>query len=427
MLLSITYPDGETTTFTYDSDRAMTSVTSPDGYKLQFTYTPLKNGKRVSKVVESANGSTGQTITFDYSQYGQTVIRSSGKDGVFGNNDDIYTTVKFDKAGRTVCSEATCYGKTLAASAAEYTASNPNSNASNIKQLNRLSKSMSGGQYVRNYLRDGSADTGSSWTKLQWNGTANYDGFVTGRQKLYGRWSYYIDSKTFSDRAAARACQSLASGQFKAGITYTFSAWVKTENIVPRDAAVPYGAQLLATYWLPDGSTVDNVSEALIGTTDPNINNGWQRLTVSFFVPSNATKVNCNIMVRDATGKAWFDGMQLEEGASAGPFNMINNSSFERYSKASNGAYLPEDWNGYRTDATDSVDNAHSKDSGHAFRFGSIATVPKEMNQVLYFDGATAQNLDDTYILSGWVYANPVGGSNENNKVSLAAKIVYSD
>ena len=65
LLLSITYPDGETTTFTYDSDRAMTSVTSPDGYKLQFTYTPLKNGKRVSKVVESANGSTGQTITFD--------------------------------------------------------------------------------------------------------------------------------------------------------------------------------------------------------------------------------------------------------------------------------------------------------------------------------------------------------------------------
>ena len=49
------------------------------------------------------------------------------------------------------------------------------------------------------------------------------------------------------------------------------------------------------------------------------------------------------------------------------------------------------------------------------------------MNQELYFGGTTAQNLDDTYILSGWVYANPVGGSNENNKVSLAAKIVYSD
>ena len=97
MLLSITYPDGETTTFTYDSDRAIDFCHISRWYKLQFTYTPLKNGKRVSKVVESANGSTGQTITFDYSQYGQTVIRSSGKDGVFGNNDDIYTTVKSTK------------------------------------------------------------------------------------------------------------------------------------------------------------------------------------------------------------------------------------------------------------------------------------------------------------------------------------------
>lgn len=233
LLLSITYLDGETTTFTYDSDRAMTSVTSPDGYKLEFTYTPLKNGKRVSKVVESANGSAGQTITFDYSQYGQTVIRSSGKDGVFGNSDDIYTTVKFDSAGRTVCSEATSNGKTLAASAAEYTASSPNSTASNIKQLNRLSKSMTGGQYVRNYLRDGSADTSTSWTKAQWNGTADYDAWVASNYQLYGRWSYYINSKTFSDGAGARAYQTLASGQFKAGTTYTFSAWVKTENIVP--------------------------------------------------------------------------------------------------------------------------------------------------------------------------------------------------
>ena len=220
LLLSITYPDGETTTFTYDSDRAMTSVTSPDGYKLQFTYTPLKNGKRVSKVVESANGSTGQTITFDYSQYGQTVIRSSGKDGVFGNNDDIYTTVKFDKAGRTVCSEATCYGKTLAASAAEYTASNPNSNASNIKQLNRLSKSMSGGQYVRNYLRDGSADTGSSWTKAQWNGTADYDSFVTGLQQLYGRWSYYINSKTYTYDSRHNMTQATSQSGTKYCYTY---------------------------------------------------------------------------------------------------------------------------------------------------------------------------------------------------------------
>ena len=426
-LVGITYPDGKKTEFTYDSDKAIASVKSPDGYKLEFSYTPLANGKRVSKVVESANGAAGQTITFDYSQYGQTVIRSSGKDGVFGNSDDVYTTVKFDSAGRTVCSEATSNGKSLAASAAEYTASSPNSNASNIKQLNRLSKSMTGGQYVRNYLRDGSAEMTGTWTKLQWNGTADFDGKPVAADQLYGRYSFYINSKTFSNGAGARAYQSLASGQFKAGTTYTYSAWVKTKNIVPRDASNPFGVQLLATYWTADGSAVDSVSDTLTGTTDSTINDGWQRISVTFSVPTNANKVNCSIMVRDATGEAWFDGMQLEEGTSASPFNMINNSSFERYSKASNGAYLPQDWSGYLTDKYDSVDNAHSRDSGHAFRFASVPTVPKEMNQQLYFGGTTAQNLDDTYILSGWVYANPVGGSNENNKVSLAAKVTYTD
>ena len=426
-LVDITYPDGKKTEFTYDSDSAMTSVTAPDGYKLQFTYTPLANGKRVSKVVESANGTAGQTITFDYSQYGQTVIHSSGKDGVYGNSDDVYTTVKFDSAGRTVCSEATSNGKSLAASATEYTASSPNSNASNIKQLNRLSKSMTGGQYVRNYFRDGSAEISGTWTKLQWNGTADFDGNPVDTDQLYGRYSYYINSKSFADKAGARAYHSLTSGQFKAGTTYTYSAWVKTKNVVPRDASNPFGVQLLTTYWTSDGSAIDHVSDTLTGTTDSSINDGWQRISVTFAVPANATKVNCSIMIRDATGEAWFDGMQLEEGASASPFNMINNSSFERYSRATSGAYLPEDWNGYLTDSGDSVDNAHSKDSGHAFRFASVPTVSKEMNQQLYFGGKTAQNLDDTYILSGWVYANPVGGSNENNKISLAAKVTYTD
>ena len=428
LLLSITYPDGKQTEFTYnETDRALMSVTSPDGYTLQFTYTPLANGKRVSKVVESANGTAGQTITFDYSQYGQTVIRSSGKDGVYGNSDDVYTTVMFDSVGRTICSEATSNGKSLAASAATYTASKPNSDASNIKQLNRLSKSMTGGQYVRNYLRDGSADISGTWTKLQWNGTADFDGKPVAADQLYGRYSFYINSKTFSNGAGARAYQSLTSGQFKAGTTYTYSAWVKTKNIVPRDTAKPFGAQLFTTYWKSDGTAVDSVSDVLTGTTDSTINDGWQRLSVTFTVPSGATKVNCNIMVRDATGEAWFDGMQLEEGTGASTFNMINNSSFERYTQASSGAYLPQDWSGYLTDSGDSVDNAHSKDSGHAFRFASVPTVPKEMNQQLYFGGKTAQNLDDTYILSGWVYANPVGGSNENNKVSLAAKVTYTD
>ena len=427
-LTSITYSDGETTTFTYDSNGAMTSVKAPDGYELQFTYTSLASGKRVSKVVEKGSGTTGQTITFDYSKHGKTVMRSSGKDGIYGNSDDIFTTTSFDSAGRTVSSEATSNGKSLGATSAEYTASNANSSASNIKQLNRLSKSATGGTYVRNYLREGSADRGGYWTNLQWSGNATFDGWVTSTEQLYGRWSYYINSKTLdSDDTAARAYQTLTSGQFTPGKTYTFSAWVKTKGITPLSSK-NYGAELMATYWNPDGTTKDFHSESIIGTTDTSINNGWQRISVTFSVPSNATQIRCNLMLRDCTGIAYFDGMQLEIGTSANPFNMLNNSSFEKYTQNEDtGAYWPEDWGGYLTGIGDSVDNAHARDSGHAFRFKSVATTPKEISQAINLGGKTAENLDDTYIVSGWVYANPVGGSNENNKISLCAKVIYSD
>lgn len=424
-LRNIVYPDGKKTEFAYDGDGAITSVKAPDGYELQFSYTSLANGKRVSKVVEKTPSATGQTITFDYSQYGATVMRSSGRDGVYGNSDDILTTTRFDSAGRTVSSEATCNGKSLGASSAEYTADKANSDASNIKQLNRISKSMASGQFVRNYLTEGSADQFHYWPKGQWNGTADYDAWETSTDQLFGRWSYYINSKSMSSRAGARSAQTLTAGKFKTGTTYTFSAWVKTDNVTPLSDA-NFGAELMATYWLPDNSTMDFHSESIIGTTDRSINNGWQRISVTFAVPSNATQLKCNIMLRDSTGKAWFDGMQLEEGTSANPFNLVNNASFENYTQQSNGAYMPDGWAGYQLDAGDTVNNAHVKDASHAFRYTGVPTVTKEMHQDINLGGKTA-NLDDTYILSGWVYADPVGGNNENNRISLLAKVFYSD
>lgn len=425
-LVRITYPDGKITNFTYDNDGAMTSVKAPDGYELQFSYSELSRGKRVTKIIERTNTQNGQTITFDYSKPGTTIIRTSGKDGVYGNSDDIFTTMKFDNAGRTISSESTSNNESLASVSNEFTSSNSNSNGSNIKQLNKLSRSMTGGSFIKNYLREGSADRGGYWLKSQWNGTANYDAWVTSTDQLYGRWSYYINSKSMDSRAGARAYQTLTTNQFETSKTYTFSAWVKTKNVAALNSD-PAGAEIMATYWLPDNSTKDFHSEKIVGTTDVEINNGWRKVSVTFNVPINATQIRCNIMLRNCTGEAWFDGMQLEEGTCANKFNHISNPSFERYNRAESGAYLPEDWYGYNTDAHDSVDNSHSKDAGHAFRFWSLPNMTKEFSQVINLLGNSAENLDDTYIVSGWVYSNPVGGNNENNKISICAKVTYTD
>ena len=433
-LSNIVEPDGDTTVFTYEgqaentNDRTMTSVTAPDGYKLEFEYTSEASGKRISKVVEKSATSTGQTVGFSYPEYGTTVIHTSGKDGIYGNTDDIFTTVRFDSAGRTVSSEATCNGKSLGATSAEYTASKANSSASNIKQLNRVSKSLASGQFVRNYLTDGSSDTSGSWTSLQWNGNATFAAYPTTTGQLYGRWSYYINSQTIENNSGARAYQTLTTGKFKDNTTYTFSAWIKTENVTPL-VEDQYGASIFATYWDADNVAHDTHTEFITGTTDTAINNGWRRIAVTFSVPAGAKQIRCNLIVRGATGKAWYDGMQLEEGSVPNNFNLINNSSLETYTQQSNGSYLPDNWTGTNTDTADTYNSSSSfvKDSSKSFKFATDPTVTKEIRQDINLGGATAQNLDDSYIISGWVYANPVEGSNEGNKISIGVKVMYSD
>jgi hypothetical protein len=101
-----------------------------------------------------------------------------------------------------------------------------------------------------------------------------------------------------------------------AGTRYTFSACGQDGEYSPAvDANVPYGAQLLATYWLRDGITVsDCVSEALIETTDPNIYT-WcgYRLTDSCSWSSLAMLQALDVPYWSckSSGGAWFDGLQV--------------------------------------------------------------------------------------------------------------------
>ena len=117
-------------------------MVASDGSSLEISYTSKAKGKRVSKIVEKgADGSTGQTITFDRSVYNTTVTRTSGADGVMNNSDDIINTLQFDNYGRTICVKSKeANGADLGTSLCQYTAGVKNSSASNIKQLNRVSR-----------------------------------------------------------------------------------------------------------------------------------------------------------------------------------------------------------------------------------------------------------------------------------------------
>ena len=72
-LLEIANPDGTKINFTYDDEGSLISVTDVDGYKVTFTYTSTTSGKKVSAIEEmGSDGTAGQKITFDRTQYNTT-------------------------------------------------------------------------------------------------------------------------------------------------------------------------------------------------------------------------------------------------------------------------------------------------------------------------------------------------------------------
>ena len=55
----------------------------------------------------------------------------------------------------------------------------------------------------------------------------------------------------------------------------------------------------------------------------------WQRISVSVKVPDNTSRIRIYCNLRYASGTAWFDCLQLEEGNCANDFNALHNSCFE--------------------------------------------------------------------------------------------------
>jgi hypothetical protein len=107
------------------------------------------------------------------------------------------------------------------------------------------------------------------------------------------------------------------------GKTYTFSAYVKSENLVAGVDKTPASCiriQVINLGWSWGGQTVLKIDE----------NTGWTRYDRTFIVPpaeqfSYQGKPNTNYKVvfyfKDLTGDVWIDGVQLEEGNEATPFS----------------------------------------------------------------------------------------------------------
>ncbi|HEY9854908.1 MAG TPA: LamG-like jellyroll fold domain-containing protein [Stenomitos sp.] len=100
---------------------------------------------------------------------------------------------------------------------------------------------------------------------------------------------------------------------FKAGSTYTFSVWVKGQNVSGGPSNNDFGIYIDAVK-VKDGLFETTTVAAPTGTFD------WTRISVTYTFLNDCSSAHIIPIFRNKTGTAWFDGFQVEQGWRATPY-----------------------------------------------------------------------------------------------------------
>ena len=438
----ITSPDGRTTSLEYNTNSMLTGVTfdygkgeeplcctyeysnglliygnSFNGSRIKFMYqtdSPSKGAREIQMF--GTDGTIGQKIRFNRSEYNTTVKQISVDDSTFNNSDDILVTMQFDNYGRTVSVQSKAYDGTeeLGAQNYRYTTGEVNSTGSNIKKLNKISTAYSLGSNTTNLLVNHNLESTSTWYSMQYGGNATFSVSEATNQKLYGNKSLKINTTAHDGDSVGRVYQYIDAMYVKADTEYTLSAYVKTVGISGN-----YGACVFAQQDNATTSDVTTFSDYITGTTDTNVDNGWRRISVTFKTTGDISRIALSFGIRGAKGTAYFDGVQLEESRTPSSYNMLENSSFE---KTSNN--IPTNWDNYYLTDTDYAVKTEKQRHNTSYKIVGVPTETKEIFQDVPINGTE----NDTYIVSAWAKcdATPLK-DNSSNRVDIGVKITYSD
>lgn len=367
-LSKITYPDGNSSEFFYNSSFYLYWAKNIDGFSSCYHYT-TNSPYRVKAMYEwnddglNKGGVYGKQVNIQY-----------------GNNTTTFTdvqgrkeTYQFDLSGQTISVKD-------AEDKAEYYEYNDETNRKKLGQSSKLQST------VLNYLQDHDAEIGKEW--YPFNNLATY----TTEEKYIGSKSLRIHSDTKQNETYFGQFAKLSKGK-----TYTFSGYIKTKNVTEEKNS---GAALTISYKDVNGQwQYERVY--VNGTKD------WERYEKSVTLPSNISDESIWFAVEllNSGGTAYFDSLQLEEGSFANRYNLIENPDFNLWDQSNN---KPLYWisNSF-TDPSDYVDygqGVHPRGmSTMAMKISGKTKAGKGIFQNLSISGKKG----DVYVLGGWAYANP--------------------
>ncbi len=430
-LTDVSLIDGSRVYFRYYStdDKPLYYVWNTDKTGRSFVYTTRATGSRISRTMDFSASDVnltsyalGQVTTFDRSLYNTTTIRTPGLDGINGNitdakkYDDIVTTLQFDNYGRTV-SQQVSYGNGIEVGAGSYTYTGDDKE----EARNRVASSATLNKNTANMLMNPSAESMSNWNLIGNAGNVAYSYGCSADKAYYGTKSIKITNTSLSQDSFVHIGQR-ATG-FKVGSYYTFSAYVNATITNTYNYTNLQGAYLKVVPRNSSGTATDvKVSTVVKSTTPENIDNGWRRINVCFKIPENTTYLDVYVMFGNATGTVYFDGMQLEDGVVANSVNLLENSSFEKYTSTGITSWTPTEGVTYSYHYRGASANAYRNGSA------SLKIVPKATDYVGFYQLIPiAPNENDTYIVSGWAEACAVNHTyHPNAKFEIAARVTYA-
>ena len=406
-LTSITYPDGEVTQFQYDSDHKLTKVIGIDGYTLEYTYSNDMGVARVTQVRETNGSDVGQTVRMSYDNGLVTRFTDGGPDGNIDTPADNRTyTYHFDNLGR--CTDV--HDQDGNANTYQYFTASANTDSdADMQKHNSLLGTGSTQKNILNFVDNpGFENVGDNWIAQRMSGDPNYE---YGVVRTYDKGYLGNTSISVSKGTADSSCGVAQDITLPTTGRYTLSAYVNIENVVDTGYGGT-GATLIAVPVDSAGNWIGSLqfSEFVTGTSDPSIENGWQRLSVTFDATAGTT-YRIYGAICNTTGIAWFDCFQLEEGEVPNKFNLVNNPSFERTDGA--------DFRGWRSDLFGSGDGITSDH----WNGSKAVTITGELGKRKFIQ----QNVNvsgkegDVFSLSGWAKGSTIPG----REFRISAAVIY--
>lgn len=390
-LTSITYPDGSKSQFTYDGSHKLLSVTNPDGYRVNYEYTNDFRVPRVSKVSETGQkNAPGQELKISYENGNTTIFEEPGLDGQMERpGDNKKTTWHFDNMGRpTDVLDADGFANNYS----YYTSGMKNHKLSKDGSVQKTVYGL-----LRNPTFDPSHGDGGWYTCRMSDGKR---GAITHADGYIGTKSAKLTKTELTSEEGI--CQDV---HLSAG-TYTLSAYVKTESLNPENQEQGAVVSVIRA----DRTRI--MGERCIDyVTDKNVDDGWERLVLTFQLPAEET-ISVFVGMTRARGTLLVSGVQLETGNVANELNLIDNPGFERCTNEA-----PNQWEFHP--AASGVKSVMTADKGRC------AVLNGQMEQNLHLmQGINITGEEgDIFNLSCWVK----GFGIPEKHFSLSAAVIYTD